>query len=138
TPINELSLIAFPTRELFVEKVEDFDLIIFDRYQHRDVLPLLYYDYISEYVQNGGALLIAAGPEFASEQSIARTPVISVLPAVPTGEVQESAFLPRLSETGAPHPLTRGLDGPAGGAADWSRLFRLGGTGQPGGQEGRE
>src|SRR5690606_21148889 len=77
TPINELSLIAFPTRELFVEKINDFDLIIFDRYQHRDVLPILYYDYIAEYVQRGGALLIAAGPEFAGEQSIARTPLIS-------------------------------------------------------------
>jgi len=63
TPINELSLIAFPTRELFVEKIEDFDLIIFDRYQHRGVLPILYYDYIAEYVRKGGALLIAAGPE---------------------------------------------------------------------------
>src|SRR5690606_33836528 len=133
TPINELSLIAFPTRELFVEKVEDFDLIIFDRYQHRDVLPLLYYDYISEYVQNGGALLIAAGPEFASEQSIARTPLISVLPAVPTGEVQESAFLPRLSETGARHPVTRGLDGSDVEPPNWSRWFRLVGIDQPDG-----
>ena len=76
TPINELSLIAFPTRELFVEKINDFDLIIFDRYQHRDVLPILYYDYIAEYVEKGGALLIAAGPEYAGEQSIARTPLI--------------------------------------------------------------
>jgi hypothetical protein len=40
TPINELSLIAFPTRELFVEKIDEFDLIIFDRYQRRGVLPL--------------------------------------------------------------------------------------------------
>jgi hypothetical protein len=77
TPINELSLIAFPTRELFVERINDFDLIIFDRYQHRDVLPILYYDYIAEYVEKGGALLIAAGPEYAGEQSIANTPLIS-------------------------------------------------------------
>ncbi len=56
TPINELSLIAFPTRELFVEKIDDFDLIILDRYQHRDVLPILYYDYIAQYVENGGVL----------------------------------------------------------------------------------
>jgi branched-subunit amino acid ABC-type transport system permease component len=74
------TLIAFPTRELFSEKIKDFDLIIFDRYQHRDVLPILYYDYISEYVEKGGALLIAAGPEYAGEQSIARTPLVSALP----------------------------------------------------------
>ena len=85
TPINELSLIAFPTRELFVEKIDQFDLIIFDRYQHRDVLPILYYDYIAEYVEKGGALLIAAGPEYAGENSIARTPLNAALPAMPTG-----------------------------------------------------
>ena len=131
TPINELSLIAFPTRELFVEKVNDFDLIIFDRYQHRDVLPLLYYDYIAEYVQNGGALLIAAGPEFASGDSIARTPLISALPAIPNGEVVEAGFLPRLSDVGKRHPVTRGLDGSNIEPPHWSRWFRIIGIGQP-------
>src|SRR6188768_2717046 len=106
TPINELSLIAFPTRELFVEKINDFDLIIFDRYQHRDVLPILYYDYISEYVEKGGALLIAAGPEYAGEQSIAKTPLIAALPALPTGDVVDQAFYPRLTELGKRHPVT--------------------------------
>ena len=131
TPIHELSLIAFPTRELFVEKINEFDLIIFDRYQHRDVLPILYYDYIAEYVQNGGALLIAAGPEFAGEQSIARTPLISALPAVPNGEVLESGFVPRLSETGKRHPVTRGLDGSEAEPPQWSRWFRLVGIDRP-------
>ena len=111
TPINELSLIAFPTRELFVEKIEDFDLIIFDRYQHRGVLPILYYDYIAQYVEKGGALLIAAGPEHAGQDSIAMTPLASVLPAQPTGQVHQSAFYPRLSEAGKKHPVTRGLEG---------------------------
>jgi hypothetical protein len=125
TPINELSLIAFPTRELFVEKINDFDLIIFDRYQHRDVLPILYYDYIAEYVERGGALLIAAGPEYAGQQSIARTPLMSALPALPSGEVVERAFYPRLTETGTRHPVTRGLDGSAQEPPAWSRWFRL-------------
>ncbi len=134
TPINELSLIAFPTRELFVEKINDFDLIIFDRYQHRDVLPVLYYDYIAEYVENGGALLIAAGPEFAGNQSIAHTPLISALPALPNGEVVEAGFHPRLSETGARHPVTRGLDGSASEPPGWSRWFRAIGVERPDGQ----
>ncbi|MGB3501257.1 MAG: hypothetical protein WBA44_06520 [Mesorhizobium sp.] len=124
TPINELSLIAFPTRELFVERIKDFDLIIFDRYQHRDVLPILYYDYIAEYVEQGGALLIAAGPEYAGEQSIARTPLMPALPAYPTGDVVEQAFYPRLTETGQKHPVTRGLEGSAQEPPRWSRWFR--------------
>ena len=124
TPINELSLIAFPTRELFVEKIEDFDLIIFDRYQHRGVLPILYYDYIAEYVRKGGALLIAAGPEHAGEDSLAITPLASVLPASPTGNVHQAAFYPRLSEQGKRHPVTRGLDGAAAEPPGWGRWFR--------------
>ncbi|UVK40929.1 hypothetical protein LHFGNBLO_002464 [Mesorhizobium sp. AR10] len=134
TPINELSLIAFPTRELFVEKIKDFDLIIFDRYQHRDVLPILYYDYISEYVEKGGALLIAAGPEYAGESSIARTPLMSALPAMPTGEVIDKAFYPRLTDLGQRHPVTRGLDGSATEPPHWSRWFRTIGVQNPEGE----
>ncbi len=134
TPINELSLIAFPTRELFVEKINDFDLIIFDRYQHRDVLPILYYDYIAEYVQKGGALLIAAGPEYAGDQSIARTPLMSALPAMPSGLVVDQPFFPRLTETGKRHPVTRGLEGSASEPPKWSRWFRLVGIEQPEGE----
>ncbi|MFD1199351.1 hypothetical protein ACFQ3K_13650 [Brucella gallinifaecis] len=124
TPINELSLIAFPTRELFVDKVNEFDLIILDRYQHRDVLPLLYYDYIAQYVENGGALLVAAGPEYAGNMSIAQTPLYSALPAMPTGTITEKAFYPRLTELGKRHPVTRGLDGSDQEPPHWSRWFR--------------
>ncbi|GHC65507.1 hypothetical protein [Limoniibacter endophyticus] len=125
TPISELSLIAFPTRELFVEKIGDFDLIIFDRYQHRDVLPLLYYDYIAEYVQNGGALLVAAGPEYAGEDSISRTPLFPALPGQPTGGVIEEPFRPELTDLGKRHPVTRDLEGAMASPPEWSRWFRL-------------
>ena len=134
TPINELSLIAFPTRELFVEKIDQFDLIIFDRYQHRDVLPILYYDYIAEYVEKGGALLIAAGPEYAGQATIANTPLMPVLPAMPDGSVVDKAFYPRLTDLGQRHPVTRGLDGSASDPPRWSRWFRTIGVEQPEGQ----
>ncbi|WP_421857526.1 hypothetical protein [Oricola sp.] len=124
TPINELSLIAFPTRELFVEKIEDFDLIIFDRYQYRNVLPTLYYDYIAEYVRAGGALLVAAGPEYAGANSIARTPLITALPATPTGIVTAKGYYPRVSEDGMRHPVTRDLDGGGIEPPGWGRWFR--------------
>ncbi|AYD01700.1 hypothetical protein [Neorhizobium sp. NCHU2750] len=124
TPINELSLIAFPTRELFVEKIKDFDLIIFDRYKHRGVLPILYYDYISQYVENGGALLIAAGPEHAGEDSIASTPLEQVLPAEPTGTIHNAGFYPHLSPIGEKHPVTRGLAGSNQTPPAWGRWFR--------------
>ncbi|MBB4063370.1 hypothetical protein [Gellertiella hungarica] len=134
TPINELSLIAFPTQELFVDKINEFDLIIFDRYQHRGVLPLLYYDYIAQYVDRGGALLIAAGPEHAGEDSIALTPLEGVLPAAPDGMVIERGFYPRISAEGRKHPVTRGLEGGASEPPRWGRWFRTIGVEQPAGR----
>ncbi|WP_422371209.1 hypothetical protein [Hoeflea sp.] len=124
TPISELSLIAFPTRELFVEKIDEFDLIIFDRYQNRGVLPVLYYDYIARYVEEGGALLVAAGPELAGIESIADTPLAPALPAMPTGDVTMSGFYPRLTDDGRRHPVTRDLPGSAAEPPGWGRWFR--------------
>ena len=109
TPINELALIQFPTRELFAEKLSEFDLVILDRYQNRDILPLAYFDNLARYVENGGALLISAGPEFADETSIYRTPLAAVLPAQPTGEVITQAFRPIITKAGFAHPVTRDL-----------------------------
>ena len=135
TPINELSLIAFPTRELFVDKISSFDLIIFDRYQDRqNVLPTIYYDYMAQYVENGGALLVAAGPEHAGGSSIALTPLASVLPAEPTGQMIEKAFYPRLSDQGRKHPVTRGLDGSDTEPPHWGRWFRSVDVEKPQGQ----
>ena len=106
TPMNELSLIAFPTRELFSQKIRDFDLIIFDRYQHRGILQLLYYDNISRYVsQHGGALLIAAGDDYAGPRSLVRTPILPVLPALPTGQVLMEPFTANLTADGQKHPV---------------------------------
>jgi hypothetical protein len=119
-PVNELSLIAFPTRELFMEKIDDFDLIIFDRYKRRGILPSLYLENISSYVRNGGAVLVAAGPDFASADSIFRSPLASVLPATPTARVLETPFAPKVTELGARHPVTADL--PGGG--DWGRWLR--------------
>src|SRR5260370_7100524 len=66
TPINELSLIAFPTREFFPPKTTQFNLIIFDRYARQGVLPIIYFDNIARYVRQRGAVLVAARPDYAS------------------------------------------------------------------------
>ncbi len=124
TPIHQLSLIAFPTRELFSEKIKDFDLIIFDRYQHRDILQLLYYENIARYVEQGGALLVAAGDDFAGQTSLSRTPLGIVLPATPTGRLLETPYKAKLSVDGAKHPVTRGLQGSDGKDPAWGRWFR--------------
>ncbi|MEP7031736.1 MAG: hypothetical protein ABI830_12445 [Pseudolabrys sp.] len=125
TPINELSLIAFPTRELFQQKISEFQLIIFDRYARQGVLPLIYFDNIAKYVRDGGAVMIAAGPDYASPTSIWRTPLDVILPAEPTGEVTERSFQPTLTDSGKRHPVTRGLEGSETNPPHWSQWFRL-------------
>ena len=133
-PVTELSLIAFPTRELFLEKIDEFDLIIFDRYKRRGILPLAYLDNIRQYVVDGGAVLIAAGPDFAGAASIYRTPLNQIIPAEPTARVYEEGFRPALTDLGQRHPVTEGLDAyasddDAAGSGEagphWGRWFRL-------------
>src|SRR5512144_2267606 len=125
TPINELSLIAFPTRELFQQKINEFQLIIFDRYARQGVLPIIYFDNIARYVRQGGAVLVAAGPDYASQTSIWRTPLDVILPAEPSGRMTDTAFRAQLTDLGKRHPVTRGLDGADEDPPHWSRWFRL-------------
>ncbi|MEP0706654.1 hypothetical protein [Parvibaculum sp.] len=125
TPIGELSLIAFPTRELFDEKLDEFDLIIFDRYKRRGgVLPIAYFLNIVDYVENGGAFLAAAGPAFASPFSIYRTPLAAILPAQPTGETTTGGYTPGITDTGDRHPVTADLPGAESEPPSWGRWFR--------------
>lgn len=119
-PVTELSLIAFPTRELFLEKIEDFDLIIFDRYKRRGILPAIYLDNVANYVQEGGAVLVAAGPDFASADSIYRSPLADIIPAEPTARVIDRGYRPRITDLGNRHPVTSGL----AGADTWGRWMR--------------
>lgn len=125
TPINELSLIAFPTRELFQQKIKDFDLIIFDRYAQQGVLPMIYFDNIVRYVQEGGALLVSAGTDYISDGSVYYTPLDAILPAGPTGQMTETPYRPQLTEAGQRHPVTRALPGSESTPPAWSRFFRL-------------
>ena len=119
-PVDELSLIAFPTRELFLEKIDDFDLIIFDRYKRRGILPALYLDNVARYVREGGAVLIAAGPDFASADSLYRSPLGSIMPAQPSGRVIDEPYSPVVSDIGERHPVTTKLPNSGG----WGRWLR--------------
>src|SRR5262245_7066193 len=125
TPINELSLIAFPIRELFEVKLDEFDLVIFDRYRQRGVLPRAYFDNIAQYVEAGGALLDAAGAGTEGALGLTLSPLQVVLPAEPTGRVVEAGYRPLLSAADKKHTVTAALDGGLGDKPSWGRWFRL-------------
>lgn len=127
TPVRELSLIVFPMRELFEQRLKEFDLIIFDRYESGNLITRDYFRNIAEYVKNGGALLVSVGPVFATQRSLYRTPLGAILPAAPTGDVVESGFKPKITEIGQRHPVSADLpqSGAPGKEPDWGRWFRL-------------
>ncbi|MGO4707277.1 hypothetical protein AB4072_16055 [Microvirga sp. 2MCAF38] len=126
TPINELSLIAFPYRELFQNKIKEFDLIIFDRYANQSaVLPAGYFDNIARYVAEGGAVLIAAGPEFTSYGSLAQTSLASIIPGRPDGRILEEPYKARLTSPGMRHPVTRDLPGSETNPPTWGEWLRI-------------
>ncbi|MDP4031842.1 MAG: glutamine amidotransferase [Pseudorhodobacter sp.] len=133
-PVSELSLIAFPTRELFVEKIDEFDLIIFDRYRLRGILPVSYLENVRDYVRKGGTVLVAAGPEFGTADSLWRSPLAEILPVEATSRVIEGGFTPALTDLGRRHPVTQGLEAlaPPGGWGRWFRQIEI--SARPGGQ----
>ncbi|MBV9907247.1 MAG: hypothetical protein JOY52_06745 [Hyphomicrobiales bacterium] len=127
TPINELSLIAFPVADLFGRRIKDFDLIIFDRYAQQSILPYVYLDNIAHYVRDGGALLMAEGPEFSTPDGLFYSPLGAISPAEPSGDDVEAPYRARVSDEGQRHPVTRGLNGvdTNSGEPGWGRWFRL-------------
>jgi len=136
TPLSELALIAFPVRELFQVKLREFDLIIFDRFANRGILPPSYLRNIAEYVRGGGGLFLSVGPEYVGPVSLFNTPLGQVLPASPTGRIGEAPFRARVSEVGARHPITAALPGANAGASDaaWGRWYRRVDVSSPRGQ----
>ncbi|MBL8643004.1 MAG: hypothetical protein JNK21_03645, partial [Rhodospirillaceae bacterium] len=126
TPLSELALIAFPIRELFEEQLYEFDLIIFDRYSRKGLVPYQFMSNVAAYVRDGGAVMLAVGPEFADSSSLFDSPLQTILPAAPTGQVYSDAYRPTLSDLGQRHPVTADLSGAVGmgGAPTWGRWLR--------------
>lgn len=150
TPLDQLALIAFPERELFEQKINNFDLIILDRFQNQGILPSAYLGNIAHYVRQGGALLLEAGPEFATAGSLAHSPLAEILPAQPVGAtlgdqgigfpdsfqppvqtrsgngITIAPFRPKLTDLGTRDPVTADLpDAGQAAAPDWGRWYRL-------------
>ncbi|WP_025885455.1 hypothetical protein [Asaia prunellae] len=115
TPLSDLALIPFPIKELFQDRIKQFDLIILDGFHNAGILPQDYLTNIADYVREGGGLLLTAGPEFTQDGTLQDTPLADILPAhVPATGVINERFVPQLTESGKRHPVTAGLPQPWG------------------------
>ena len=115
-----------------MEKVDEFDLIIFDRYKRRGILPNHYFENIARYVRDGGALLIASGADFAGAESLYRSPLREILPVDADGAGDRGGLPPeRLRDRPPPSGhrrrsrSTRRGRPRADGTPGWGRWFRM-------------
>ncbi|MGE5182335.1 MAG: glutamine amidotransferase [Acidobacteriota bacterium] len=111
-PNDEMSLIPFPTRELFEQQLPSFDLIILQNFEY---LPYGIGDYlenIRSYVEGGGGLAMLGGAQSFTSGGYYGTPVAAALPVelygpFDTGPVIDTGkFQPQLTDAGLQHPVT--------------------------------
>ncbi|MDB4954792.1 MAG: hypothetical protein JWO36_2361 [Myxococcales bacterium] len=111
-PNDEMSLIPFPTRELFEQQLPSFDLIILQNFEY---LPYGIGDYlenIRSYVEGGGGLAMLGGAQSFSSGGYFGTPVAAALPVdlygpFDSGPVLDTQkFAPQLTDAGQLHPVT--------------------------------
>jgi len=104
---QDLALVPFPIRELFEADINKFDLIILDDFNARGLLQPAYLINIANFVTKGGALFAEVGPEFASADSLAISPLGPILPATPVEPgIVTQTFAPEVTSLGARDPVT--------------------------------
>jgi uncharacterized membrane protein len=111
-PPSELSLIPFPTEELFEKELGSFDLVILQNFNYRPYGIGVYLPQIRRYVDQGGGLAMLGGDQSFSSGEYAGTPIAEVLPVklLPDAPdrsqlVSEEEFRPRITSEGSDHPI---------------------------------
>ena len=107
---RELSLIPFPTHELFTEQLGTFDVVIFQDFNYRPYQMGMYLDNVRKFVEEqGGGFLMIGGALSFSEGEYDGTPVADILPVrlLPgTGHTSVERFRPLVTDAGRSHPIT--------------------------------
>ena len=133
-PNTELSLIPFPTQELFEEQLGSFDLVILQNFTFRGYSTYQYLPRIEEYVQQGGAFAMIGGDLSFASGGYTGTPISRILPVFlpPEGPddvlIDPTHFRPRLSAAGQNHPITQLEFAPSENQRRWEELPELQGT----------
>lgn len=135
---NELSLIPFPTYEIFEDQLHSFDLVIFQNFNFAPYGVEPYLGGIREYVEQGGAFAMIGGDLSFGAGGYAQTPIQEILPVdVPRADSSAAAnamtsdtFKPRLTNEGRGHPITSLLLDARDNEARWGKLPALEGLNQ--------
>lgn len=122
---DALSLIPFPTEELFEQELGSFDVVILHNFDAVPHQVAQYIDNIAQFVDEGGALVLIGGDLGFSDggygtPSLARQLPIDVRRAPP---LRRERVRPVLTEAGRRHPITGWLL--AGDGRGWDALPEL-------------
>lgn len=130
---DELSLIPFPTYEIFEEQLRSFDLVIFQNFNFAPYGVEPFLPGVRDYVEGGGAIAMIGGDLSFASGGYGLTPLRDVLavdlpptPPAMTGaadpELTTDTFKPRLTDEGRSHPVTSLLLDPRENEARWAKL----------------
>jgi len=129
---GELSLIPFPTEELFSEELPSFDVVFLQNFNYGPYRMGRYLTNIADYVLDGGGLVMLGGPLSFSSGGYANTPLAPVLPlrlqAYAGGLFTDETFRPLLTDAGKKHPVTQLRFERARNEKAWSSAPSLEGT----------
>jgi len=131
---DEMSLIPFPTRELFEEQLPSFDVIVLQNFEY---LPYGIGDYlenIRSFVDGGGGLVMLGGAQSFTSGGYYGTPVAAALPVdlygpFDSGPILDTQkFSPQLTPAGEMHPVTSLRYSATDNVAAWKALPQLEGV----------
>lgn len=141
---NELSLIPFPTDEIFDEKLHTFDLVIFQNFHYNPLYGISpkHLRNIRDFVtEDGGGFVMIGGEQSFVSGRFGGTPIEDVLPVslrfsnslLDEGKsISRERFTPQLAQAGRLHPVTRLHYDPTRSAEMWKRLPPLDGMNRTG------
>lgn len=128
---DELSLIPFPTDELFREHLHSFDLVVFQDFNYGPYQMARYLPRVADYVKKGGSFAMLGGELSFGPGGYANTPIAEILPvelnAVGPG-VDVQSFKPMLASHTASHPLVSLVPDAQSNARLWQDLAPLAGS----------